>query len=101
LIVKEYSTFYNKVQVRSLKIILVRERRSYVMSIAINAPMAGKLVSVDVKVGDKVKKNAEVATLEAMKMFIKVYATAEGTVASIDAEADSNVDPTTVILTLE
>lgn len=71
------------------------------MSVAVNAPMAGKLVSIDVKVGDSVKKNDELATLEAMKMFIKVFAPADGTVASIDAAADTNVDPTTVILTLE
>ncbi len=71
------------------------------MSTTVNAPMAGKLVSVDVKVGDKVKKNDEVATLEAMKMFIKVFSPADGTVASIEAETDATVDPTTVILTLE
>jgi biotin carboxyl carrier protein len=71
------------------------------MSVAVNAPMAGKLVSVDVKVGDKVKKNDPVATLEAMKMEIKVFAPSDGTVASINAEADTNVDPTTVIVTLD
>ncbi|MDD2234811.1 MAG: acetyl-CoA carboxylase biotin carboxyl carrier protein subunit [Desulfitobacteriaceae bacterium] len=71
------------------------------MSTPVSAPMAGKLISVDVKVGDKVKKNDEVATLEAMKMFIKVFAPADGIVASIDAEADATVDPSTVILTLK
>jgi len=71
------------------------------MSIAVNAPMAGKLVSVDVKIGDKVKKNDAVATLEAMKMLIKVFAPADGTVTAISAEAGTNVDPTTMIMTLE
>ncbi|OPX84771.1 MAG: Glutaconyl-CoA decarboxylase subunit gamma [Pelotomaculum sp. PtaB.Bin104] len=71
------------------------------MSVAVNAPMAGKLVSIDVKVGDKVKKNDPLATLEAMKMFIKVFSPADGTVAAISAEADTNVDPTKVIMTLE
>jgi biotin carboxyl carrier protein len=71
------------------------------MSVNVNAPMAGKLVSVDVKVGDKVKKNDAVATIEAMKMEVKIFAPADGTVATISAEADSNVDPTTVIMTLE
>lgn len=70
------------------------------MSIAVNAPMAGKLVSVEVKVGDAVKKNTPVATLEAMKMLIQVFAPADGTVASIDAEVGSNVDPSKVIMTL-
>lgn len=71
------------------------------MSVAVNAPMAGKLVSIDVKVGDAVKKNDPLATLEAMKMFIKVFAPADGTVATIDVQADTNIDPTTVIMTLE
>lgn len=67
----------------------------------VNAPMAGKLLSVDVKVGDKVKKNDPVATLEAMKMQIKVFSPADGTVAEIKAEAGANIDPSVVILTLE
>ncbi len=71
------------------------------MSTPIYAPMAGKLISVDVSVGDKIEQDDEVATLEAMKMEIKVFATAAGTVASINAEAGSNVDPSTVIVTLE
>ena len=71
------------------------------MATSVNAPMAGKLVSIDVKVGDSVKKNDPLATLEAMKMFIKVFSPADGKVASIAAQADSNVDPTTVIMTIE
>ncbi|OPY57415.1 MAG: Glutaconyl-CoA decarboxylase subunit gamma [Pelotomaculum sp. PtaU1.Bin035] len=71
------------------------------MSVAINAQVAGKLVSVEVKVGDVVKKNDPVAALEAMKMLIQVFAPADGTVASIDAEVGSNIDPGKVIMTLE
>ena len=67
----------------------------------VNAPMAGKLLSIDVKVGDKVKKNDPVATLEAMKMQIKVFAPVDGTVAEIKAAADTNIDPSVVIVTLE
>ncbi|MCL2766729.1 MAG: acetyl-CoA carboxylase biotin carboxyl carrier protein subunit [Peptococcaceae bacterium] len=71
------------------------------MSTPVSAPMAGKLVSIDVKVGDTVKKNDPLATLEAMKMFIKVFSPADGKVATIDAQADTNVDPTTVLMTIE
>ena len=67
----------------------------------VNAPMAGKLLSIDVKVGDKVKKNDPVATLEAMKMQIKVFAPADGTVAELKTAPNTNVDPSNVILTLE
>jgi len=70
------------------------------MSVAVNAPMAGKLISVDVKIGDAVKKGDPVATVEAMKMLIKVFAPSDGTVASIDAEPNTNVDPAKSIITL-
>ncbi len=71
------------------------------MSTAIYAPMAGKLLSINVNVGDKVEKDDEIATLEAMKMELQVFSTADGTVASIDAVAGSNVTTTTVLVTLE
>ena len=71
------------------------------MATAVNAPMAGKLVSIDVKEGDTVKKNDPLATLEAMKMFIKVFSPADGKVASISAQPDTNVDPNTVLMTIE
>jgi biotin carboxyl carrier protein len=63
--------------------------------------MAGKLISIDVKVGDAVKKGDAVATVEAMKMHVKVFAPADGTVKSIDAEVNTNIDPTKTIVTLE
>ena len=71
------------------------------MATPVNAPMAGKLVSIDVKVGDSVKKNDPLATLEAMKMFIKVFSPVDGKVATIDGQADTNVDPNTVLMTIE
>ena len=47
------------------------------------APMVGKVVSVDVKVGDHVKKNEAVATIEAMKMLVKIFAPSDGEVKEI------------------
>ena len=38
------------------------------MVVPVNAPMVGKLVSIEVKIGDQVKENDPVATIEAMKM---------------------------------
>lgn len=63
--------------------------------------MIGKLVSVDVKVGDTVKQNEEVATIEAMKMMVKVFSPADGVVKEINASAGDPVAPDTVILSLE
>lgn len=65
------------------------------------SPMVGKLVSVDVKVGDKVKANDPVATIEAMKMMVKIYAPSDGTVQEIKVAAGDVVNSDTVIMTLE
>lgn len=65
------------------------------------SPMVGKLVSIDVKVGDAVKANDAVATIEAMKMMVKIYAPAEGSVKEINAAPGDVVNTDTVIMTLE
>lgn len=71
------------------------------MSITVKAPMVGKLVSIDVKTGDYVKENDVVATIEAMKMFVKIYSPATGVVKGINASVGEVVDPETAIITLE
>jgi len=65
------------------------------------APMVGKIVSVDVKPGDKVKKNDVVATMEAMKMMIKVYAPADGEVKEVHVSVDDVVNTDSAIITIE
>lgn len=67
----------------------------------VNAPMVGKLVSIDVNVGDSVKANDPVATIEAMKMFVKIYSPADGVVKEIKAAAGEVINPETVIMVLE
>ncbi|MCL6477775.1 MAG: acetyl-CoA carboxylase biotin carboxyl carrier protein subunit [Peptococcaceae bacterium] len=71
------------------------------MSTPVKAPMVGKLVSVDVKVGDKVKQNDVVATIEAMKMFVKIYSPADGSVKEIKVSPGEVINPDTVIMELE
>lgn len=71
------------------------------MSVPVVAPMVGKVISIDVKPGDKVKQNDVVATIEAMKMFVKIYAPADGEIKEINAAVDDVVNPDTVIMTLE
>jgi len=71
------------------------------MSVSVKAPMVGKLVSVDVKVGDKVKQNDVVATIEAMKMFVKIYSPGDGVVKEIKVAAGDVINPDTDIMVLE
>jgi len=52
----------------------------------VRSPMAGKLVSIDVTVGQALAEGAQVATVEAMKMNTFVNAHRAGRVASVSAK---------------
>ncbi len=67
---------------------------------AIVSPLAGKIISVDVKPGDKVENGAQVATVEAMKMNTFIYAEQAGTVASVAVNPGDSVEEGAVILQL-
>lgn len=64
----------------------------------VTSPLSGKIVSIDVKVGDKVDEGAQVATIEAMKMNTYIFASKAGTVAEILASAGEGVEEGTVLL---
>ncbi|HEY0822188.1 MAG TPA: acetyl/propionyl/methylcrotonyl-CoA carboxylase subunit alpha [Ramlibacter sp.] len=49
----------------------------------LTAPMPGKVVSIPVKAGDKVRKGQALAVMEAMKMEHTIAAPADGTVAEV------------------
>ena len=57
----------------------------------INAPMPGKILSITVKVGDKIKEGDTVCTLEAMKMEMPISSTAAGIVKAIHIAVGDNV----------
>ena len=63
--------------------------------------MVGKIVSVSVKVGDKVKEDDQVAVLEAMKMEMPVVAPITGTVKEIRVAAGQEVEAEAVIAVIE
>jgi len=71
------------------------------MATEVTCPMVGKIVKVDVKVGDKVAEDDQVAILDAMKMEMPIVAPAAGTVKEILVEAGQEVEADTVIATLE
>ena len=67
---------------------------------AIVAPMQGMILSLKVQVGDKVKEDDVVATIEAMKMQNDVKATHDGTVKEIhthEGEVVNNGDVLMVV----
>jgi acetyl-CoA carboxylase biotin carboxyl carrier protein len=72
-----------------------------VMGTPVTVPMVGKIVSVSVKVGDKVKEDDQVAVLEAMKMEMPVVAPVTGTVKEICVAAGQEVEAEAVIAVIE
>jgi len=69
--------------------------------VQVNAPMVGKVLSVDTQVGAQVKKNDVLVTLEAMKMQIKVYSPNDGEVAEINVASGDVVSTDTVLVALK
>jgi len=66
----------------------------------VTSPLAGRIVSVDCQVGQKVASGAQLVTVEAMKMNTFVYAQSDGTVASISVSPGDAVDEGQVLVTL-
>ena len=66
----------------------------------IRAPMPGIVVSVPVKVGDKVSAGQSVAVLEAMKMENAVASQRAGTVAEVRAKKGEEVAQGAVLVVL-
>ncbi len=71
------------------------------MGTPVTVPMVGKIVSVAVKVGDRVEENDQVAVLEAMKMEMPVVAPVGGTVKEVRVSAGQEVEAETVIAMIE
>jgi biotin carboxyl carrier protein len=64
------------------------------------SPLAGKVVSIDVKRGQKVEDGVQVATIEAMKMNTYVFASRSGVIAEIAVSAGDGVEEGAVLLRL-
>lgn len=67
----------------------------------VTVPMVGKIVNVLVTVGDQVKENDQVATLEAMKMEMPIVAPAAGVVKEINVQSGDEVTSDTILMIIE
>ena len=67
----------------------------------VTAPLPGRIISIDVKVGDEVKAGQEVLVLEAMKMENSVTTDYAGKVKQILVEVGENVATDTVLIEIE
>ena len=68
-----------------------RPQKETAVSNHIESPLDGNILSVCVKVGDKVKIGQPVAILEAMKMENEIQAEAEGTVTAVSVQKGDHV----------
>jgi 3-methylcrotonyl-CoA carboxylase alpha subunit len=57
----------------------------------VSAPMHGKVLAIEVKAGERVRKGQRLAVIEAMKMEHALNAHADGVVAEVTVEAGSQV----------
>jgi biotin carboxyl carrier protein len=67
----------------------------------IEVPITGKILSVNVKPGDKVKEGDILCILESMKMENPILAPVDGTISQVVVNADQVVSPGETIATIE
>ncbi len=67
----------------------------------VEVPIAGKIISVEAKVGDKVKEGDVLCVLESMKMENPIVATVDGTVVEVGVTPEKVVKPGDMIAVLE
>ena len=67
----------------------------------VTVPMVGKIVNILVTVGDQIKENDPVATLEAMKMEMPVVDPGAGVVKAINVKPGDEVTSDTILMTIE
>ncbi len=67
----------------------------------VTAPMAGKIVDIKVKVGDRVQEDDEVLILEAMKMEMPIVAPAAGVVKEIKISVGQTCETDQVLAVIE
>jgi biotin carboxyl carrier protein len=67
----------------------------------VGVPITGKIISVNVKVGDKVKEEDVLCILESMKMENPIVAPVSGTIVEVGVTAEQVVKPGNVIAVIE
>ena len=67
----------------------------------IEVPITGRIISINVKVGDEVKEGDILCLLESMKMENPILAPVNGTIAQIGITADQVVKPGNIVAIIE
>ncbi|MFA5308272.1 MAG: biotin/lipoyl-containing protein [Dehalococcoidales bacterium] len=67
----------------------------------VEVPITGKIISVEVKPGDKIKEGDVLCVLESMKMENPIIAPVDGTVTQVGIQVDQVVKPGEMIAVIE
>lgn len=71
------------------------------MATPVTVPMVGKIISITVKVGDRVEENDQVAVLEAMKMEMPLVAPVSGIIKEVCVSPGQEVEAEATIAMIE
>ena len=71
------------------------------MSEELLAPMMGKIVQIDVNVGDSVEEDDDAILLEAMKMETPIYIPCNGKVVKINVKVGDTVEEDAVLMVID
>ena len=71
------------------------------METQVLAPMVGKIVSIDIQVGNHVEEDQAIIVMEAMKMKLPIVSPASGTVKEIRVSVGQTVEADMVIAVIE
>ena len=69
--------------------------------LAVDIPIPGKIIIVDVNVGDKVKEGDQLCLIESMKMENPIHSPIDGTIVQIGVTAEQTVKPGEIIAIIE
>ena len=71
------------------------------MSEEILAPLAGKIIEIQIKPGDAVEEDDDALVIEAMKMETPVYIPCDGTVKEIKVSVGDKVEEDDVLAVID
>jgi acetyl-CoA carboxylase biotin carboxyl carrier protein len=71
------------------------------MAKEIIAPLSGKIISVEIKVGQKVEEDDDAIIIEAMKMETSIYVPCDGTVTELKVKAGDEIEEDDVLAIIE
>lgn len=71
------------------------------MSEEILAPLSGKIIAINIEVGQSVEEDEEIFIIEAMKMETPVFAPCDGAIKAIKVKVGDSVEEDAVLALIE